>query len=84
MFLFKEAKDILPIIAWILWLLAFMYFSGIKARLILLICSSLWLTYNFLWDSIAWVTAELFMITAWLITITRLHRDNKIKNTSLN
>ncbi len=71
-FNYNNIIDILPILAWILWTFAFLYFSWLKWRIILLICSSLWLIYNYIWNSIWWVITEIFMLIAWLITIFKL------------
>lgn len=72
---YNTIVDIFPVLAWILWTLAFLYFSWLKWRIILLVCSSLWLIYNYIWDSIGWVVTEIFMIISWLITIFRLIKN---------
>ncbi len=64
--------SLFPIFAGIFWTLAFLYFSWIKWRLLLLFCSFLWLIYNFIWGSLGWIITELFMIVAWNITVFRL------------
>ena len=69
---YNSVVDILPLLAGIFWTLAFLYFSWLKWRIILLICSILWLIYNYIWNSIWWIVTEVFMIMAWLITIFKL------------
>jgi len=74
---YNSIVDIFPIIAGILGTLAFLYFSWLDWRLILLVCSILWLIYNIVWWSIWWILTEIFMILAWLITIFRLSKNKK-------
>lgn len=69
---FPNLLSLLPVLAWILGTFAFLYFSWLIWRIVLLICSVLWLIYSFVWGSIGWIITETFMILAGLITIFRL------------
>lgn len=79
--LYNKTSDILPIFAWILWVLSFVYFHWLKWRIVLLTGTCLWLLYNIIWGSIWGITTEMFMILASTITIIRLIKDKKNKNT---
>jgi len=74
---YNNIFDILPLLAWFFGTLAFLYFSWIKWRFVLLICSFLWLNYNIIWNSIWWIITEIFMIIAGLISIYRLIKYKK-------
>ncbi len=72
---YSNIYSLLPIASWLLATYSFFQLDGIKMRLVLLICSSLWLTYNFIWHSIWWIVVESFIIIASLLTIFRLELD---------
>ncbi len=76
---YKDLYSLLPIISWILVTFAFFKLEWIKMRLVLIFCWSMWLIYTYIWHSIWWLTIEVFLMSANIITITRLLLDKKTK-----
>jgi len=78
-FTYTNIYSILPIISWILGVVAFLYFSWLKWRLLMLVIGVCWLVYAFMWKSIWWVMTELTIFTINLITIFRILKDKNEK-----
>jgi|SaaInlStandDraft_7_1057024.scaffolds.fasta_scaffold11602_3 hypothetical protein len=69
---FKDYSSIFPILASLLATYAFFYLERIRLRLALLLCSSFWLSYNYIHFSIWWIATESILHVVHLITIYRI------------
>lgn len=76
---YKNLLSIIPFTWATLNTIAFFKLKWIKMRLLLILCSSLWLIYNYIWHSIWWLVVNVFLILANTITIIRLIIIQKIK-----
>lgn len=75
---YKDIYSTLPVVSWILATYAFFKLDWIKFRLLLLVCSSMWIIYSLIWHSIWWLGVELFLMTANVITIWRLILEKRL------
>jgi hypothetical protein len=71
----KSAAGWLPVVGSCLATLAMFFMRGVRMRLVLLVCTSLWLTNNILSGSIGGTLLESTIATINIITITRLLKE---------
>ncbi len=69
--------DILPLIASLLGCTGMFLLSGIKFRLFMVVGSACWIAHNIYVMSIGGITTEMFVLTAHLTTIYRLHKGKE-------
>lgn len=76
-FTFEKLISLLPYVTGILGCIALYRLSGIPLRLLILVSSSLWMTYNIIFMSIGGIITEMFVMSVNCITIYRLFKDQQ-------
>lgn len=69
---YKDFSSLLPITASILATYGFFFLEKIKLRLLLIVCSSFWLSYNYIHFSIWWVINETILHFITIYTIYKI------------
>jgi hypothetical protein len=69
---YQDSSSLFPMTASILASYAFFFLQGVRLRMVLLLASSFWLSYNFVHFSIWWMINESILHIVHLITIYRI------------
>ena len=69
---YKNSSSLLPITASIFATYGFFFLEKIKLRLLLLVCSSFWLSYNYIHFSIWWIINESILHFVHIYTIYKI------------
>jgi hypothetical protein len=77
----NSVVDILPILGACIGTYAIFFLSGIAMRLAFVLGAIFWITNNIIIGSIGGILLESMVISMNLITIWRIHKDNKVSKT---
>jgi len=66
---YADFSSLFPIISSMLATYAFFFLEKVKLRLVLLVCSSFWLSFHYFHFSIGWIVTESILHVVHLITI---------------
>jgi hypothetical protein len=80
----RTPAGLIPVVTTIIAIFGMFLLQGIRFRLIMLFCTSMWLINNILCHSIGGMILETLIATANTTTITRLYFDKKRKNSLPN
>lgn len=78
-YLARDAYGYLPVLSTCLATTAVFFMRGVRMRLVLLVCTLLWLVNNLHSGSIGGSVLECFVATANSVTMIRIHRSNRRK-----